>query len=155
MRSSRALSLTRTETLIQETKECQTEEKVEVCTTRGLTRSILAQCGCLPLSMKTSGSKVPTCLPGSGDCISTASQLSNLRCPRPCEGTFASVVRSEIDLKQSDQYEKLLSQYEKFKQFHQTGVTYPNKLKGWECFNISVKCKNYFKLLSLKPNFSL
>ena len=31
---------------------------MEVCLTRGLTGTVLSQCGCLPLSMKTSGSEV-------------------------------------------------------------------------------------------------
>ena len=110
---------------------------MEVCLTRGLTGTILSQCGCLPLSMKTSGSEVTDKLSyidqlhfASPDPDLSAKQITDLRCPRPCEGTFASVVRSEIDLKQSEQYEKLLRQYEKFKQFNQTGVTYPNRVSG-------------------------
>ena len=49
---------------------------------------------------------------------------------KACEGSYASVARSQVDFLRNQRFLELLEQYETFKHFNETKVEYPNQLQG-------------------------
>ena len=88
--------------LDQNIRGCQNEEPLHSCTTKVYFDTVLEQCGCLPLNMRTS-QKDPLCTSQKLECVSKI-EVDTARCMKPCSGL---IVTSFTKLDQNKSLESL------------------------------------------------
>ena len=127
--------------LSSDDRKCQNLESLEDCSTRSYLQSIRSdltsspgplreivcrRVGCRPFSLGYEGN-IQMCSPAQLAAIAEMEREAE-DCRVPCEGTFADVKKYPLQEHFGPRYWDLLEEYERYRNFNQTGIKFINYL---------------------------
>ena len=113
--------------LDQNIRGCQNEEPLQSCTTKVYTDTVLEECGCLPLNMRTS-QKDPLCTSQKLECVNKI-EVDTARCMKPCSGLIVTSFRKDsLQINWEEKF-PVLAAYDHYKIITQYPTGYNGKIE--------------------------